>query len=114
MYPPPRWESLVDVFQTSCFPSQCTQIIELRPTHLGRTQHVNFVDHFRVDRENALDALAKADLADGEAGLSTVGLRDDHAFEGLQTLLVAFLYLHLYTHRVTGAKDGNIVALGFG
>src|SRR6185295_19436817 len=44
------------------------QIIELGPAHVAAADHLDMVDDRRIEREDALDAFAEADLADGEAG----------------------------------------------
>ena len=63
------------------------------------------VDDRAVGLEHALDAEAVRDLADGERGVqAAVLLGDDHAFEGLHALAVAFLHLDVDDHRVTGAE----------
>src|SRR5664280_3927073 len=76
----------------------------LRSAHVRRTQHFDLVDDLRVGGEDALDALPKAHLAHGEAGLVSVTLGNDDTFESLQALLVAFLDLHVDPDGVAGLK----------
>src|SRR5690625_3379089 len=49
------------------FAAALAQIVELGTPDLAATHHGDLVDIRRVQREDALDTLAKADLADGEA-----------------------------------------------
>src|SRR5580698_8116701 len=109
-----EWPALpargVDFAQTSSLTAQRTQIIQLGATHVGRTQHVDLIDDLRVRREDTLNTLAEAHLADGEAGLRALALGDDHAFERLQTLLIAFLDFHLHANGVAGLEVGEIRA----
>ena len=107
------FQKLLDVSQTSCFAFESAQIVELGAANFGGAQQIDLVDHFGVDGKNALHALAKADLAHSEAGLRPVVALDDHAFKGLQSLLVAFLDLHVDADGVARAKRGNVSALRF-
>src|SRR4051812_46661060 len=66
-----------------------------------------------MKREDALHALAEADLADGEAALRPALLRDYRALECLQTFLVAFFDLHVHAHEVTGRELRQICTLQF-
>src|SRR5262245_32063844 len=61
---------------------QVAEEVELGATHLGATHEVDLFDRRRMQREDALDALAERHLANGErrAGTATV-LGDDHALE---------------------------------
>jgi len=52
---------------------------------------IHLVDHFGVNRENALDALAEADLAHGETGLRSVVALDDDALKP-----VSYTHLDVY------------------
>ena len=101
------------VLQTSSLTTQATQVIKLRATDLGRLHHVNLVDNLRGDGENTLDAMAEADLADGEAGLRPAGLGDDYAFKRLKALFVAFFNLHLHADGVARNEIRNICTLVF-
>src|ERR1700721_2799313 len=101
------------VAQTGGFAFEAAEVVELGAANFGRAQQVDFVYHFGMDGENALHALTKTDLAHGEAGLRSTVALDDHAFEGLQTLLIAFLDLHVHAHGVAGAKFWEVGAPGF-
>jgi len=81
---------------------------------LRRAQNVDLVEHFRVEREDAFDALPEAHLAHGEAALRATAHLDDDAFERLQALFFAFLDPDLYANRVAGTEAGEICALRLG
>src|SRR5882724_177938 len=100
----------VDFTQTGGFASQLAQIIQLRAPHLRGAQDVDFVDDLGLDGEDSLDALSKADLADGEAGLRAARPRNDNAFERLDAFLVAFLDLDLNFDGVSGAEVRDVGA----
>src|SRR5665647_2950255 len=87
------------------------QIVELRATHAATANDVHVAEHGAVDREDALDADAVRDLANRE-GLAhaAAALRDAHAFERLEPLLLAFLHAHVHAQRVAGAKGRNVGA----
>ena len=42
---PIRLKELFDVFQTSRFAAQRTQVVEFGAPNFGRAQHIHFVDH---------------------------------------------------------------------
>ena len=62
-----------------------------------------------MDRENALHALAEADLADGD-GFAHAGVLagDDGAFKRLQALFVAFLDLYVDADGIAGTELGDV------
>ena len=65
--------------------------------------------------ENTLNTFAVGNLAHGKGRVQgAVALADNHAFESLQTLAVAFLYLHLHDHRVAGAEVRQLFGHLFG
>src|SRR6185437_10458066 len=67
------------------------------------------IDDARVDGEDALDAMAEADLADGDALTHSAVVAGDHdAFKGLEALFVAFLDLYVDADGVAGAKLRHI------
>src|SRR5450432_287047 len=90
------------------------QIVELRATHASTPNDVHVAEHGAVDREDALDADAVGDLANGE-GLAhaAAALGDAHAFERLQPLLFAFLDAHVHAQCVTRAEGRNVGAEKF-
>src|SRR5208337_2630869 len=103
----PRLGPLGVHFAQACgFAPQRAQIVQLGPPDVGRAQYIDLVDHFGVRREDALDALAEAHLADGEARLVAGALRNDDALERLQALLVAFLNPDMHPDSVAGFEVG--------
>src|ERR1019366_5105415 len=70
--------------------AQAAQVIKLGAAHLAAAHDLDRVDHRRVQREHALDALAIRNLAHGEV-LVQPGARaaDAHALVGLDAALVA-------------------------
>src|SRR3954452_16874658 len=71
---------------------EIAQVEEARATDAAARDHIDLLDARRVQREDALDADAVADLADGERRAVTgAGLANDHALERLRALLLAFL-----------------------
>src|SRR5206468_5272749 len=97
----------------SGLPGTATQIVELGATNVAAAHDLDMVDDRRIEREDALDALAEADLADGEAGADAlVGAGDAHALEVLDAGAVAFDDLHADAQRSAGAEFGNGLVLG--
>src|SRR3954469_21158578 len=91
------------------------QIIELGAANGATTHDLDRLDVRRVQREDALDALAEADLADGERGAEApVRAGDADALEILDAGTVAFDHLHADAERVARAKFGNGTTLGKG
>ena len=65
-----------------------------------------------MDREDALDALAIGNLADGEALVQPAAVARDHnAFIGLNARALAFLHLDVDDHRISRPKLGDFLAL---
>src|SRR5690348_4634591 len=68
-----------------------------------------------MQRENALDAYAKADAPNGESGAGGAAfLRDDHAFKSLEAFLfllaLAFLEADVYANRIARTELGEVFA----
>ena len=71
------------------------------------------IDVRRVKREDPLDALAEADLADGEARAEpAIGAGDADALEILDSGTLAFDHANADTKRVAGAEFGDGALLG--
>src|SRR5262249_43482691 len=88
--------------------AQAAQIIELGPADLAAADDFDRVDQRRIDREDALDALAIGDLADREAFLKAAAVAADaDAFIGLDAFAGAFDHLDIDTNRVARAEIGN-------
>ena len=93
-------------------PFRSAQIIQLGAADPAGAHHVDVIHHRSVQREDALHALAEADLAHGD-GLAHAGvvLGDDGAFERLQAFLVAFLDLDVHADGVAGPELGMVAPL---
>ena len=77
------------------------QVIELGPAHGAAAHDLDGIDHRRIEREDALDALAVGDLADREALLeAAAGAGDADALVGLHAGALAFLDLDVDDHGV--------------
>src|SRR6185437_4838911 len=91
---------------------QAAQVIELGAPHLAAAHHLDRRDARRVEREDALDALAVRDLAQGEIRVDPGVLAPDaHALEGLDALALALDDLDADAHGVAGAELGDRAAL---
>ena len=102
---------LVAFAETRCFALQIAQIVKLGAAHAAGAHHVDVVDHRGVKRENALHALAKADLAHRDGFAEPRVLAGDHgAFESLQSLFVAFFDLDVDADGVAGAEFRHLAA----
>src|SRR5438552_8622505 len=74
--------------------AQTAQVIELGAAHLAAAHDLDRVDHRRIEREHALDALAIGDLAHREALVdAAAGARDAHALIGLHARALALDHL---------------------
>src|SRR5262245_23755999 len=81
------------------------QIIELGAAHPAAAYHLDRVDQRRMDREDALDALAVGDLAHGEVLVDpTTSAPDAHALIGLHARALALDHLDVDAERVAGTK----------
>src|SRR5579875_2389902 len=88
------------------------QIIELGATHGTLADDGNRLDVGRIEREDALDAFAERNLADGERRAhALVGAGDAHALEILHAGAVALDHLDADAQRVTRAEFGDLVGL---
>ena len=95
------------------------QVIELGATDLAAADDLDRIDQRRVDREDALDALAVGDLADREGLVQpAAGARDADALVGLDAGALAFDHLHVDHDGVAGleirdglAERGDLLAL---
>src|SRR5215471_18708735 len=94
--------------QAGSFALQIAQIIELGSPNAAGTHYINMIDDASVHGEDALHAVPKADLPDGDAlAHGHAVTRNHHALEGLKTLFIAFLDLHMDFDRVAGAEIGK-------
>src|ERR1700684_2322102 len=78
---------LLALSQTGGLALQTAQIVKLGAAHAPGADHIDVVDDSRVDREDALDAMAETDLANRDS-LADAGViaRDEGAFKRLQPL----------------------------
>src|SRR5205814_5917698 len=89
------------------------QVIELGSADIAAAHDLDLVDDRRIEREDALDTLAEADLAHGEAGADAlVRAGNAHAFERLHAGAIAFDHLDADAQRVAGTEFGNGLVLG--
>ena len=80
---------------------QIAQVVQLRAPHPRRAHDFDLLNRRRVQREDALDALAERHLADGERRARAAAVQaDDDAFEDLDALLVALAHLHVHADGV--------------
>src|SRR5689334_19684039 len=85
-----------------------TQVIELGATNGAAADDLDRVDGRRIEREDALDTFAEADLANGEVGADAlVRAGDADALEILDTGALAFDHLDADAQRVAGAEFGD-------
>src|SRR3954454_3242764 len=91
--------------------AQTAQVIELGAAHLAAAYDLDRVDHRRIERKDALHALAIGDLADGEV-LIEAGARpsDADALIGLDAGALALHHLDVDQHRIARAKIRNLLA----
>lgn len=75
---------------TDFFGGFVADVIELGAADFRAADHVNLINHRRIERIDALDTDAVNDFTDGEGGASfgAVLPRQNEAFEGLQAGLV--------------------------
>ena len=96
---------------------EIAQVVELGATDAAAAHHDDLGEHGAVHREDALDADAVGDLADGERRADTAAAaRDADAFERLDALLFTFLDADVHAKRVAGAERRNVAQplfLGF-
>src|ERR1043166_3260921 len=89
------------------------QVIELGAAHLAAAHHLDRVDHRRIEREHALDALAIRDLANRDVLVEArAGAADADALVGLDAALLALHHLDVDEHRVARLEVGNLLAGG--
>src|SRR6476659_7050247 len=91
--------------------AQPAQVIELGAPHLAVADQLDRVDHRRVEREHALDALAVRDLAHGEVLVQpAAGAADTDAFIGLDAGALALDHLDVHQHGVARAEIRDVLA----
>src|SRR5262245_31620903 len=95
------------------FAAAAAQIIELGAADLAAADDLDGIDHGRIERENALHALAVGNLAHGEILVEAgAGAADAHALIALDAGALALDHLDVHEQRVAGLKIGNFLAGG--
>jgi hypothetical protein len=89
-----------DFRETSSLAAETAEIEELGAANFVRPDLLYLIDNFGVIGKDALYTLPEAHLADGEGALGSLAARDDHSFEGLKTLFLAFSNLYLNSDSV--------------
>src|SRR5262249_2647861 len=88
---------------TARLAAQVAQGVGAGAAHHALAHHLDFPDRRAVQREDALDAFAEADLAHRERGVHAgVLAADAQALVDLDALAVAFLHLDVHAQRVAG------------
>src|SRR5271168_364318 len=98
----------LDFAQTSSLAAETAQVEQLGATNLVGADLFDLVDNLRVVGEDALNALTKAHLADGEGALGALARGDDHSFECLEALFFTLFDLYLDADGVTGSEIGEV------
>ena len=107
--------NLLAFAETRCFALQIAQIVKLGAAHAAGAHDVDVIDHRSVHRENALYALAKADLSHGDGFADARVLAGNHgSFKRLQTFLVAFFDLDVDANGVARAEFRDLAVRCFG
>src|SRR5215469_2997588 len=92
------------------FAAPAAQIVELGPADLAAAHDLDRVDHRRVERKDALDALAVRDLAHREVLVeAAAGAADADALIGLHARPLALDHLDVDDHRVAGREIGDVL-----
>src|SRR5262249_8390812 len=95
------------------FAAPAAQVIELGAAHFAAAHDLDRVDHRRIEREHALDALAVGNFSYREVLVEpAAGAADAHALIGLHTAAVALDHLDVDEHRVAGPEGGDFLAGG--
>src|SRR5271169_5709840 len=104
------WEGsgALDFFEAGGFAAESAEVEELGAADLGRADFLDLVDDLGVEGKDALDALAEAHFADGEAALRAVFAGNHDAFKCLEALFIAFLDLDLHAHSVAGDEGRQV------
>src|SRR5579863_5478668 len=99
--------------QARGFALQAAQVVELGAADAAGADDVDVIDDGRVNREDALDAVAEADLADGDGFAEAAGViaGEYGAFKRLEALFIAFLDFDVDANGIAGAKFGDVGAL---
>src|SRR5438552_6577108 len=95
------------------FAAQAAQVIELGAAYLAAAHDLDRIDHRRIEREHALDALTIGNLAHREVLVEPgAGAPDAHALIGLDAAALALHHLVVDDERVARLEIGNGFAGG--
>src|SRR5207248_902310 len=95
------------------FAAPAAQIVELGAAHLAAAHNLDRVDHRRIERKDALHALAVGDFADRETLVEArARARDADAFIGLNARALALDHLDVDEHRVARREIRDFLAGG--
>src|ERR1035438_2751260 len=101
---------LFALFQTGGLALQGAQIVELGAAYATGADDIDVIHDLGVNGEDTLHALAKTDLADGDALAHARAIAgNQNAFKGLEAFFLAFLDLDVNLDGVTGAKLGEFL-----
>src|SRR6266487_761192 len=95
-------------------PPFAAQIVELRPAHPSLPDHVDLVDHRRVQGEDALHPRPIGDLADGEGfPVRTAFTGDHHPFEHLNAFLLPLDDADMDAYRISSPENRDVRLTAF-
>ena len=95
---------------TCSLTAEVTQVVKLCAADASATNNVDMINNCRVQREDAFDADAEADLADGDRLTGSAVLAGDaDALKDLEAFLVAFLDADVHLEGVARGKSGNVI-----
>ncbi|MBA7715031.1 hypothetical protein ES703_124068 [subsurface metagenome] len=90
------------------FTAASAQVIQFGPAYLSVADYFYSLHPWGVQRERALHTDTIGDASDGKGGADTAPLQlDDHALEGLETLLATFNHFDVNAYRIPGGEFGN-------
>src|SRR4051794_40371019 len=93
--------------------AQAAQVIQLGAAHLAAAHDLDRVDHRRIERKHALDALAVRDLAYRKTLVdAAAGARDADALIGLHARALAFDHLDVDDHGIARTEIRDFLAGG--
>jgi hypothetical protein len=97
------------------FALQPAKVVELSSPDAARSHNIDMIDDGGMQGENALYALSKADLSNGDGFAQSGILAGNHgSFESLQALFVAFFNLDVDTDGIAGTKRRTLGPIVFG
>jgi hypothetical protein len=86
-----------------------THVVEFGPAHIAFTFDLYIRNARTMGLEYAFHPLSIGNLAHGKGRIQpAILLGDNHAFKSLQAFALAFLYLDLYNHGITGGEIGDL------